>query len=524
MRQATTQTAVAMMLTALLLGGCGSSSAPTVSASASAPIVPTQPVNLDRSCDLAPFPSALWTQCENANFAKTGESNQEQLGNAEFLQRMNEQSTFNVQSWLARAQADPSWLDPRSGNTAVLPLCNTGALNCVADPFRWPDAAGADGKSFYESEAEVTPVVYYDQDCARISGRVWRPRNLPAGAQLPGIVIEVGSFQAPEQAYWWAVQALVRAGYQVMTSDVRGQGRSDFMTPSGQLGSNANGIVFLTDFVNAIDFFHSTPRQPYPHNQRCAGSYPTPVTAYNPHYATLDHARLGVAGHSGGAVGASFMQAYDAPGGTPWPGLLDTHNPVDVTVAWDALSYPGKNCDVVLNNVDAETSMGCGILNALVQNEPVMAARKPALNFKSEYALAPTPFVTAPDPEAFKHAYRAWSGAGVPIFSITVQGSTHYEWSLIPNFPSTSWCPEIKDGACTGGWALPMSVHYTVAWFDRWLKNPGEPGYADADQRLVDDGGPEGAIKMSWHFRSARDYPDRSGKRQYCEDIRAGCK
>lgn len=68
-----------------------------------------------------------------------------------------------------------------------------------------------------------------------------------------------------------------------------------------------------------------------------------------------------------------------------------------------------------------------------------------------------------------------------------------------------------------------MAEYYTLAWFDRWLKQPGEPGYATADARLLDDGGPQGAVKMSYRFHSARDFPDRSGRRHVCEDIRAGC-
>ena len=58
---------------------------------------------------------------------------------------------------------------------------------------------------------------------------------------------------------------------------------------------------------------------------------------------------------------------------------------------------------------------------------------------------------------------------------------------------------------------------------DRWLKRPGEPGYADADARLLDDAGDQGADKFSFHFRSARHYLDRSGAPQACGDIRAGC-
>jgi hypothetical protein len=55
------------------------------------------------------------------------------------------------------------------------------------------------------------------------------------------------------------------------------------------------------------------------------------------------------------------------------------------------------------------------------------------------------------------------------------------------------------------------------------LKKPDEAGYTDADARLLNDGGPQGAVKMSFHFRSARDFPDRSGVREHCESIRTGC-
>ena len=80
--------------------------------------------------------------------------------------------------------------------------------------------------------------------------------------RLPAVVIENGSIQAPEPLYWWMAQALVRAGYVVLTFDPRGQGRSDLMTPSGEQGSNFNSAVFWTGLVNVIDFFRSTPVMP----------------------------------------------------------------------------------------------------------------------------------------------------------------------------------------------------------------------------------------------------------------------
>lgn len=437
------------------------------------------------------FPSPEWTARDLANVARTTEAPTEQLTNPVFLQRWQAQSVANALSYNQRLLDDPSWAILPSGNLPLAPLCTSWMEQCTGDPFRYPEAPGPDGAAFYETEAEVTPVVYYDEGCARISGRVWAPRGLGNG--LPGIVIENGSIQAPEPLYWWAAQALVRAGYVVMTFDPRGQGRSDFQTPQGEQGGNFNSAVFWEGLVNAIDFFRSSSVAPYPHNDTCAGSYPTEVTPFNPHIQRIDPSRLGIAGHSLGATGVSVVQSYGAEGAEAWPGLLDTTNPVDVIVAWDSLSSGG---DVV--------------------------PRVPAMGQTSEYGFTPAPAAQPPEPEAHKNAYRAWQEAGVPVFQFTIQGSSHFEWSNIPSFPTSSWCADSSEGRCADGWGMPMAEHYTVAWFDRWLKQAGEPGFGDADQRLLAD--TDWHERYSFYHRSARDYPDRSGARQLCEDIRAGCE
>ena len=430
-----------------------------------------------------------WFQRELLNYARTTEAPSEQLLPA-FQQRWLPQSAANSVEWNQRALNDPSWLLAPSGNTPLLPLCTTWAFQCAGDPFRYP---GVD--PFYEAEAEVIPLVIYDQGCARLSGRVWAPKGSVAGARLPAVVIENGSIQAPEPLYWWMAQALVRQGYVVMTFDPRGQGRSDQMSPNGEQGSNANSAVFWEGLVNVIDFFRATPVAPYPHNATCADSYPTPVTDFNPFFDRIDRERLGLAGHSLGGVGVSVVQSYGAEGADPWPGRLDTGNPVKVAVAWDG--------------------MGSGA------GTPAVVARVPLMSQTSEYGIGGTAFSQPPDPEQHKTAYRAWRDAGVPVYQLTIQGSTHFEWSLIPSFPATSWCPEVVDGHCVGGWGRPLAEHYSLAWFDRWLKQPGEPGYEDADARLLADG--DWVERYSFYSRSARAYPKRDGEAVLCEDIRAGC-
>lgn len=434
-----------------------------------------------------------WAAREAANYARTLEAPAEQLA-AAFQQRLLPQSAANETAWLMRGVTDPDWFSPTSGNTNLTPLCTSWMLQCAGDPFRYP---GVD--PFYTDEAEVTPLVIYDEDCARLSGRVWAPKGSKAGDGLPAVIIENGSIQAPEPLYWWMAQALVRSGYVVMTFDPRGQGRSDQQTPTGGQGSNADSTVFWNGLVNVIDFFRATPVAPYPHNAACTGTYATTVTDFNPFFDRIDRDRLGLAGHSLGATGVSVVQSYGAEGAEPWPGLLDTSNPVDVIVAWDSLSTPGSASLIA----------------------PAVVPRVPAMGHTSEYGIGGTAKTAPPGIEGHKAAYVAWREAGVPVYQLTIQGSTHFEWSLIPTFPATSWCPEVVGGQCAGGWGRPLAEHYSLAWFDRWLKKSGEAGFETADARLLADA--DWVTRYSFYSKSARAYPSRDGAKQLCEDIRAGC-
>jgi hypothetical protein len=484
---------------------------------------PTQAQNLDLTCDKAAYPSAAWTQCEQQNFALQSVSLSEQQ-QAAFKQREQAQQASNIQDWSNRAASDPSWLDPRSGNTALLPACTTWGGPCMGDPFRYPSALGADGMAFYRDEASVTPFVFYDRQCARLSGRVWLPKQVTG--TLPNVVITNGSVQASETLYWPFAQAMVRAGYAVMTYDPRGQGRSDQQSPNGQQGSNAGPQVFWEGQVDAIDFFRSTPSRPYPHNAPCAGTYPTAVAAHNPIWNRIDPARLGIAGHSLGASGVSVVQGYGAAGAAPWPGKLDSSNPVKVAVAWDSLINPDFT-GLTPGDSSAfppEVAAAIGRLVITQNGLPVFGARVPAMSFNADYALVTNvPYANPPDAERHKLTLTTWRKAGLPWFGVSLRGSTHLDFSPGPGLAATSWCPNPASGVCSGGLGVPAISYYTVAWLDRWLKLPNESGYTSADARLLDDGGSEGAVKLSYHYRSARDFPDRSGKRQGCESVRAGC-
>lgn len=513
---------------ALLLSACGEGSgggSAAGSATARASVMPSDTRTLDRTCDKAVYPSPEWTQCEAGNFARLGEAPGEQLQSPAFLQQVLQRSGQNGAELLAGYLLDPSRLFSLALNTPLTPLSASYFGPLVGDPYRYPDAPGPNGADFYANEAEVIPVTYYDRSCARITGRVWQPRNVPAGRKLPAVIIENGSVVGVEPLYWWAAQALVRAGYQVFSHDQRGQGRADFAGPNLKLGTNLDPDVFWLGAVDAIDFLHSTPVQPYPHNISCAGTYPTAVTAYNPLHATLDHERLGLAGHSFGAAGVGWVQSYGAPGAEPWPGLIDRDNPVDVIVAWDALGNPASPISANGSNLQAGIGDYAGPLYTLAGKAyPAIVPRVPALDIPSEYGIVAAPFLTPPDAELHKRSFKYWQAAGVPVAMVLPGSSVHIDSSPMPLEPLSSWCPPSDQPVCAGGWSLPMLEHYTVAWFDRWLKRPGESGHDSADRRLVDDGGAQGAVKMSWHYHSARDFPDRGGKRQHCENIRVGCR
>src|SRR3546814_4593278 len=109
----------------------------------------------------------------------------------------------------------------------------------------------------------------------------------------------------------------------------------------------------------------------------------------------------------------------------------------------------------------------------------------PAGSSAANIATTAAPYLLPPDPLDHLIAYQAFSDAGVPVFAITIAGATHFDFSLLPTFPATSWCPQLVDGACSGGWGLPLIEHYTLAWFDRWLRSEEHTSELQALMRIT---------------------------------------
>lgn len=361
----------------------------------------------------------------------------------------------------------------------------------------------------------VRPVLFTARDGATISGHVWA--TVAGPAKRPGIVITDGSVQADEELYWYAAQTLAKDGYVVLTFDPQGQGQSDTFgqAPDTNEGvpSQTDGRPFYDGTEDAINFLLSSPRHPYEpvpscstgtshaakQNARVAAGFDT---AYNPFWHLLDRKEIGLAGHSYGAAGVSYIAQWDPR--------------VKAVVAWDNLGGPGPD-EGTIPGFSSGTigEQGCPADPADRTTVPIT---KPGLGISADYGLPPTPNVSLPDPNAKSTWSHQYSQSGVDSGELVIRGGSHLDFSFIPNqaFGASLRGPDIID------W-------YTSAWFDKYLKH--DPS---ADAQLLSDrwrhDPVEAAIDpnhdgngFSFYYYSRLDIHLAGGGRFDCEDLRDGC-
>jgi dienelactone hydrolase len=352
----------------------------------------------------------------------------------------------------------------------------------------------------------VQPLLFTARNGATLSAHVWATKAGPA--KRPGIVITNGSVQADEQLYWFVAQTLAKAGYVVLTWDPQGQGQSDtFGESPDQLEgfpSQTDGRPFYDGTEDALNFFFSTPDHPYAPTKSCtSGASHTPKqarranaglnAAYNPFWELLDSARVGIAGHSYGAAGVSYIAQWDPR--------------VKAVVAFDNLGAPTADGSIGEQGCPADPAA----------RAPAKIT-KPGLGLSGDYGLPPLPNTSDPDPLAKSVQSRAYSAAGVDSGEIIIRGGTHLDFD---------WIPLIAFGATLRG--ADLIAWYTTAWFDKYVK--GDPS---ADRRLLSDrwrnDADEAAIDpkhdvnmFSFYYRSRLDVALAGGGRAKCEDLRPGC-
>lgn len=323
----------------------------------------------------------------------------------------------------------------------MVTLSQTVAGGSTTDPFRhrWEE----------QGRGLTVPFEYENRYGARIQGHVWAP-ELPftdpvtgttTNGPLPGVVITTGSIQGYEEMYLWAAQGLAEAGYLVMTFDVQGQGHSETFGhhPEGSLWCDAEACPGVP-FQQAANFFEGT-----------EDALDWFVSDANPLRGLLDEARIGLAGHS---LGASAVTAVGNRA-VPVPARPDIE--VDAVVGWDNISLPDQD---PVNGVQ-------------------LAPRVPTMGQNAEYFFNAGP--PPSDPDADTGTFERFREAGVGSYQVALRSSTHLEWTYVPYI-----LPASSEGE-------RVAMHYTLAWFDRWLKGGQEAlpaserrtQRADARRRLL---------------------------------------
>jgi dienelactone hydrolase len=366
----------------------------------------------------------------------------------------------------------------------------------------------------------VRPVLFTARDGATISGHVWATVGGPA--RRPGVVITDGSVQADEQMYWYLAQTLAKEGYVVLTFDPQGQGQSDTLGTAADtlegVPAQTTGTPFYDGTEDAIDFFLSTPSHPYDPVPSCttgtshAAKQNARVkqgfdAAYNPFWQLLNRGELGLAGHSYGAAGVSYIGQWDPR--------------VKAVVALDNLGGPSPTGDAVPGSGSGsggKNSIGEAPCPADPANRTTVPITKPGLGISADYGLPPLPNTSLPNPRFKEAESLQYSKAGVDSGEIVIRGGSHLDFSFIPlvAFGASYYGADITD------W-------YATAWFDKYLEHS-----RTADAMLLSGRwrsyAPEAAIDpthdgnaFSFYYDSRLDIHLRNGKRWDCEDLRDGC-
>jgi dienelactone hydrolase len=379
----------------------------------------------------------------------------------------------------------------------------------------------------------VAPVLYTARSGATLAGNVWATERGPA--RRPAVLIINGSILGYEQAYWFAAQALARAGFVVMTFDAQGEGMSDQFgqAPDQQEGAFAgtpmlgqsrdfggSGLPFYDGGEDSLDFLLSTPQDPYlpvpsrttstshagKQRQRVAAGLDS---AYDPLWRLINRQEIGIAGHSYGAEAASWLAQSDPR--------------VKAGVAWDDLCVP-----VAPSLPESDAVARAPINRYGFYGEPrncfgapmteTPPLHTPVLGMSSDYFVYTWPYFTSPDPDAKGLGSLGLSAAGVDTGEIVIRGGTHYDFM---DYPS-GFLPASRRG-------IDMATWYTIAWFDKYLRDDPRADRmlltrrwrSDPETRRVDP--LHDANLYSTYYRSRLDIGLDDGQRFDCENLQRGC-
>ena len=240
-------------------------------------------------------------------------------------------------------------------------------------------------------------------------------------------------------------------------------------------------------------------------NERVAQGFDA---AYDPYWKLLKPSQIGLAGHSYGAAGVSYVAQWDPR--------------VKAVVAWDNLGGPGPEAGSVPSQQGGSPPIEHDRREAAAR--PTRPRARPCRSPSPGSACPPTTACrrrrtpALPEPHAKSTESLAYSQAGVDSGEIIIRGGSHLDFSFIPN---QAFGASLR-GADEVAW-------YTSAWFDKYVKHQ-----ASADKRLLSnrwrEDPAEAAVDpnhdgnaFSFYYLSRLDIHLRSGQAFDCEDLREGC-
>jgi dienelactone hydrolase len=440
-----------------------------------------------------------WDERDRKNMLCAGLRNRDQLQSPAYAHASITQFPGLHLEALAEQAQDPT--NPRGGITTLVPGSR------AADPFRtiarWEGAGlGTVTRVEFPAQNGSTLRGYVFEPPASVPKPGCPPRPARCGSRAkksgyPGVVITDGSVQGYQHLYFWAAEDLAANGYVVMTYDVQGQGDSDLA------GDDCPGECSGVPFQQAYNF-----------HQGAEDSLSFFLSDANPARAKLDADRVGLAGHSLGASAVSQV------------GQCDTR--VKAIVAWDNLRTPAD----------------CEGITVPAEHLSSSVTRVPGLGISNDYGFWMQPTDTPPDPLEKQGGYSELAAAGIDTQEVVLRGATHLEYTYIPLVLPASRLGE------------RFASHYTVAWFDRYLKGDTSAfdrltatqfdGGADAtsigagdfsaEAALADPTNPEaGNVPykiegmhipdvLSFYYGSAYSLTDPATEQKAtCADMRAGC-
>jgi dienelactone hydrolase len=289
------------------------------------------------------------------------------------------------------------------------------------DPFRIPTRWVAMGRGQYEQ------LKFISKTGAKLDAELFSPNPHP-GKRYPIVTFTPGLQEAKEQA-WWYGEGLAEAGYVVLVIDPQGQGASESTSraPNGEPTCLPQCKNFPTDDKpetrSAAVFALSTPHHRYRFGK---GKNGKGTSHFNPLWREVNRHELGIAGHSLGAIAASPIG--------------QAKKRVKAVISYDNL-------------------------DGTIPPRLTKRIHAPALYFATDYQFPTfaTPMSSQSPPKPGRHlgTFRQLRKAHVDVMEITPRASTHYEWdqqSALGSLPASRF-------------GQVMSLYYTQAWFDRYLKH-----------------------------------------------------